>query len=184
MKKLNLFILVLVIFFISCNSKSKKNSEVSTPTKSSQEFTKKDSDKLYPIQKEISKFDTLIQSRNIRISIVRKDLDSYVLHESWGEDVKHIDKYRNAEIELSIKQNENILLDTVFRKEQFVKSVGNEFLKILIFHNYWFKNIDENKIVFFGVITEPETDNTVDFNHSFYFKTKRLEYSESTENEE
>ncbi len=183
MKKLNLFILILAFFFIACNSKSKKNSEVSTPIKSLQEVTKKDSDKLQ-IQKETVKFDTLIQSRNIRISIVRKDLDSYVLHESWSEDGKHIDQYRNAEIELTIKQNENILLDTIFKKEQFVKSIGNKFLDIVIFHNYWFEKIDENKIEFLGVITEPETDNTVDFNHYFYFKTKRLEYSESVDSEE
>jgi hypothetical protein len=184
MKKLNLFTLILAIFFIACNSKSEKNSEVSTQIKSSQEVIKKDSDKLYPIQKEIVKFDTLIQNRNIWISIVRKDLDSYVLHESWGEDGKHIDKFRNAEIELTIKQNENILLDTIFRKEQFVKSVGNKFLDIVIFHNYWFEKIDENKIEFLGVITEPETDNTVDFNHYFYFKTNRLKYSESVNSEE
>ena len=184
MKKLIFFIFLLAIFFISCNSKSEKNLEVSTPIKSSQEVTKKVSDKLYPIQKETVKFDTLIQSRNIRISIVRKDLDTYVLHESSGEDGKYIEKYRDAEIELMIKQNENIVLDTIFRKEQFVKTIGNEFLDLLIFHNYWFEKIDEDKIEFLGVITEPETDNTIDFNHYFYFKTKRLEYSESVNSEE
>lgn len=165
MKKLNLFIVILIIFFIACNSKNENNAEVSKQTKSSNEAIKKDSDKLYPIHKEIVQFDTLIRNRNIRISIVRKDLDSYVLHQSWGEDGKYIEKYRNAEIELNIKQNENILLDTIFRKEQFVKSVGDKFLAIVIFHNYWFQKIDENKIEFLGVITEPETDNTVDFNH-------------------
>lgn len=184
MKKLNLFIVILIIFFIACNSKNENNAEVSKQTKSSHEAIKKDSDKLYPIHKEIVQFDTLIRNRNIRISIVRKDLDSYVLHQSWGEDGKYIEKYRNAEIELNIKQNENILLDTIFRKEQFVKSVGDKFLAIVIFHNYWFQKIDENKIEFLGVITEPETDNTVDFNHYFYFKTKRLEYSESLKSEE
>lgn len=182
MKKLTL--IIIAIFLISCNSKSVKNPETSKPIKSSQKEIKNDSDKLYPLQKGIEKFDTLIQSRNIRISIIRKDLDNYVLHESWGDDGKHIDKYRNAEIKLIITQNENILLDTIFRKEQFVKSIGNEFSDIAIFHNYWFKNIDENKIDFFGVITEPETDNAVNFNHYFYFKTKRLEYSESIESEE
>ena len=154
MKKLKIFILLPAIFFISCNSKSEKNLEVSTPIKSSQEVTQNDSGKLYPIRKETIKFDTLIRSKNIRISIVRKDLDSYVLHESWGEDGKHADKYRNAEIELTIEQNENILLDTIFRKEQFVKTVENKFLDIVIFHNYWFEKIDENKIEFLGVITE------------------------------
>ena len=184
MKNLKLFISIFAIFFTACNSKSEKDSEVSKQIKSSQEVVKKNSDKLYPIQKEIVEFDTLIQNRNIRISIVRKDLDSYVLHESWGEDGKYIDKYRNAEIELNIKQNENILLDTIFRKEQFVKSVGNKFLDMVIFHNYWFEKIDDYKIEFLGVITEPETDNTLDFNHYFYFKTKRLEYSESVNSEE
>lgn len=172
--------LAIILFCISCNSKS----EPSGTIKPSQTVTRKNSGKIYPTQKEMEKFDTIIQSRNIQISIIKKDLDSYVLHESWGDNGNHIDKYRNAEITLTIKQNKNILLDTIFRKEQFVKSIGKEFSDIAIFHHYWFKKIHADKIEFFGVITEPETDNTVDFSHYFNFKTKKLEYSESVYNEE
>lgn len=95
----------------------------------------------------------------------------------WSSDKISIEKYRNAEIILTIKQNENILIDTTFRKEQFTKSFEKEFLDIAIFHNYWFNKIDENGIEFIGVITEPETDNTVDFNNYYNFKTKSLEFS-------
>lgn len=182
MEKLQIFLIALI--FISCNSKAEKNSEVINQKNSSQKVTEIGTEKLYPIKKATEKFDTLIVSKKIRISIVRKDLDSYVLHKSWSSDKISIEKYRNAEIFLTIKQNENILIDTTFRKEQFTKSFGKEFLDIAIFHNYWFNKIDENGIEFLGVITEPETDNAVDFNNYYNFKTKSLEFSIPKDSEE
>lgn len=182
MGKLQVFLIILL--FISCNSKTEKNKETINPHISSQGVTEIDAGKLYPIKKATDKFDTLIVSKNIKISIIREDLDSYVLHESWSSKKKFIEKYRNVEITLTIKQNGNKLIDTIFRKEQFVKSFGKEFLDIAIFHNYWFNKIDENGIEFFGVITEPETDNAVGFNNFFSFKSKSLEFSIPKESEE
>lgn len=179
-----LLAIVIVLLFIACNSKSNKDSETLKSQKSTQTVTQTDTVKIYPTEKATEKFDTLIANKNIKISIVRKDLDSYVLHDSWSSEKKYIEKYRNAEIALTIIQNEKVLLDTIFKKEQFAKSLGNDFLKIAIFHNYWFKNINEKGIEFFGVITEPETDNTLDFNHFYNFKTKKLEFAIAKEDNE
>lgn len=182
MKKLQIFVITLL--FISCNSKTEKNSETIKQINSLHKVAEIGTEKLYPIKKGTEIFDTLIVNKQIKISIKRKDLDSYVVHKSWSSDKMFIEKYRNAEIILTIKQNENIIIDTIFRKEQFTKSFGKEFLDIAIFHNYWFNKIDENGIEFLGVLTEPETDNSFDFNNYFNFKTKSLEFSIPKESEE
>jgi hypothetical protein len=176
--------IVIVLLFIACNSKKEKEPQKLQFQKLPPKVAQTDTAKIYPMEKATEKFDTLIANKNINISIVRRDLDSYVLHDSWASDKKYTDKYRNAEIALTITQNEKVVLDTIFKKEQFAKSLGNDFLKIAIFHNYWFKNIDEKGIEFFGVITEPETDNTLDFNHFYNFKTKKLEFAIAKEEEE
>ena len=182
MEKLQIFVIALL--FISCNSKTEKNSETINQNNSVQKVTEIGAEKLYPIKKATEKFDTLIDGKQIRISIIRKDLDSYVLHKSWSSDKMFIEKYRNAEIVLTIKENENILIDTTFRKEQFTKSFGKEFLDIAIFHNYWFNKLDKDRLELFGVISKPETDWTIDFHHFFDLTTRKLTFKKEINGEE
>ncbi|MFA7273507.1 MAG: DUF4738 domain-containing protein [Crocinitomicaceae bacterium] len=135
-----------------------------------------------PETKGIEKFDTVIA--NIQIIIKKIDLDTYVLNEYEDKGKKQIDKYRDAEISLIIKQNSQTLLDTVFRKNQFSKYADKGFMEIAIFHNYWFNKIDKERIELFGVINKPETDYTLPFYHYFDLKTKKLSFEEYIDNEE
>ena len=67
----------------------------------------------------MEKFDTLIVDKNLEIIITKSYLDSFVTNEFEIEGKKQVDKYRDAEISLKIKQDNKILLDTLFRKENF-----------------------------------------------------------------
>ena len=67
----------------------------------------------------MEKFDTLIVDKNLEISITKSYSDSFVTNEFEIEGKKQVDKYRDAEISLKIKQDNKILLDTLFRKENF-----------------------------------------------------------------
>ncbi len=49
---------------------------------------------------------------------------------------------------------------------------------------YWFNKLDKEKIEFFGVINEPETDNALPFYHYFDLNTKKLNFLEYIEDEE
>ena len=89
----------------------------------------------------------------------------------------------SAEISLKIKQGNKIILDTLFRKENFNNYIDENFQKIAVFQGYWLDEIDNEKIQFFGTISKPETDWAFDFRHNFYFKDKSLktEMVEETE---
>lgn len=67
-----------------------------------------------------------------------------------------------------------MLLDTVFRKNQFLKYTDKDFLDIAIFHNYWFEGLDNGKLKFMGVISKPETDWTFAFDHIFNLNGKTM----------
>jgi hypothetical protein len=120
----------------------------------------------------VGKFDTLIVDKNLEISITKSYLDSFVTNEFENEGKKQVEKYRDAEISLKIKQNNKILLDTLFRKENFNNYINKNFQNIAVFHGYWLDGIDNEKIQFFGTISKPETDWAFDFHHNFYFKDK------------
>lgn len=169
-----LFIIPLFVGLISCKtdqSKSEPNKKII------EKNTEKDDDSLriierfFPKNKEVVKTDTLIQSLNIQISIIKKTLDTFVTDEFESEGEKHIYKYRDFQNNLIIKSKDKILVDTLFTKESFLKYQNKEFLDIATFHGYWFNKIEANKIEFSGAISKPETDWSFGFKH-FYDLTK------------
>jgi Domain of unknown function (DUF4738) len=181
----NIIILTLTLLLFACNSKTdKKSTEVDTADSSTSSLTNINSERFFPETKATEKFDTLIADKQLQVTIIRTDLDSYVVNEYEDNGKKQIDKYRDEEIALTIKQNSQILLDTIFRKEQFSKYGDNGFMDIAIFHNYWFNKLDKDKIEFFGVINKPETDWTIDFHHYFDLKNRNLTFIQEANDEE
>jgi hypothetical protein len=176
MKTVNL----LPIIFLTILSCSKRKEVFNKPIITSENPT----DRFFPKAKTVEKFDTLIVDKNLEISITKSYLDSFVTNEFENEGKKQVDKYRDAEISLKIKQNNKILLDTLFRKENFNNYINKNFQNIAVFHGYWLDGIDNEKIQFFGTISKPETDWAFDFHHNFYFKNKSLKTEIVVENEE
>lgn len=174
-----------MLLLFACNSSTdKKSKEVETTDSSTAALTNSKSERFFPETKAIEKFDTLIADKQLQVTIIRKDLDSYVANEYENNGKKQIDKYRDAEIALIIKQNSQTLLDTVFRKEQFLNYADKSFMDIAIFHNYWFNKLDKDKIELFGVISKPETDFTLDFHHYFDFTSKTLTFKQEINEDE
>lgn len=161
---------LLPIIFLTILSCSKRKEVFKKPIITSENPT----DRFFPKEKTVEKFDTLIIDKNLEISITKSYLDSFVTNEFEIEGKKQVDKYRDAEISLKIKQDNKILLDTLFRKENFNNYIDKDFQNIAVFHGYWLDGIDNEKIQFFGTISKPETDWAFDFRHNFYFKNKSL----------
>lgn len=161
---------LLPIIFLTILSCSKRKEVFKKPIITSENPT----DRFFPKEKTVEKFDTLIIDKNLEISITKSYLDSFVTNEFEIEGKKQVDKYRDTEISLKIKQDNKIILDTIFRKENFNNYIDKDFQNIAIFHGYWLNEIDNEKIQFFGTISKPETDWAFDFHHNFYFKDKSL----------
>ena len=172
---------ILLLAILSCSKKQEEKIEVfNKPIITSENST----DRFFPKEKTVEKFDTLIVDKNIKISITKSYLDSFVTNEFENEGKKQVDKYRDAGISLKIKQDNKILLDTLFRKENFNNYINKNFQNIAVFHGYWLDGIDYEKIQFFGTISKPETDWAFDFHHNFYFKNKTLKTEIIEETEE
>jgi hypothetical protein len=181
------YILISTLTFIlfACNSQTEKKSIiVELADSSTVALINKKSERFFPETKNIAKFDTLIAHKFLQIIITKTYLDSYVTNEYDVEGNKHIDKYRDAKIALTIKQNSQILLDTVFRKEQFSKYADKGFMDIALFHNYWFNKIDKDRVELLGVISKPETDYTISFYHYFDLTNKKLTFVGHIDDEE
>ena len=172
---------ILLLAFLSCSKKQEEKIEVFNKAIISNENS---TDRFFPKEKTVEKFDTLIVDKNLEIRITKSYLDSFVTNEFENEGKKQVEKYRDAEISLKIKQDNKILLDTLFRKENFNNYIDNNFQNIAVFHGYWLDRIDNEKIQFFGTISKPETDWAFDFHHNFYFKNKSLKTEIVVENEE
>ena len=174
-----------MLLLLACNTKiEKKSTDLATADSSITSLTNIKSERFFPETKTTEKFDTIIADKNLRVTIIKTDLDSYVLNVYDNNGKKQIDKYRDSEIKLTIKQKSQMLLDTVFRKEQFSKYCDNGFMDIAIIHNYWFNNLNNNRIELFGVISKPETDWTIDFHHYFDLTTRSLTFKEEVNDEE
>ncbi len=176
---------ILITLVFACNKKiENKSTEVLSQDTSKQVTANIQLERFFPENKETIVFDTLIVPNQLQVTIKKIDLDSYVTCEYSYEGKKQIDKYRDAEITLTIKQNSQILLDTVFRKEQFSKYGDKGFMDIAHFHNYWFNKLEKNRVELFGVISKPETDYTLTFYHYYDLINKKLSFVEYTEDEE
>jgi hypothetical protein len=183
--KNNIIISTLTLLLFACNAKTEKKSTVVETTDSTTvTSTNIKSERFFPENKETVKFDTLLADKQLQVTIIKKDLDNYVTNEYDDNGKKQIDKYRDAEITLTIKQKTQTLLDTVFRKEQFSKYGDKGFMDIAIFHNYWFNKLENDKIELFGVISKPETDWTIDFHHYFDLTNRKLTFKQEINDEE
>ncbi|TDW51436.1 uncharacterized protein DUF4738 [Flavobacterium sp. 270] len=179
-----LLILLTTYLVISCNSQADKKIENQPVVKIPKKIEKiSQTERFIPLEKTVKKFDTILSEHQIQISITKKDLDSYVINQYEIDGKKQIDKYRDAIILLKIRKKSEVILDTIFRKEQFENHCGRQFKNIAIFHNYWFESIDENQIQFFGVISQPETDNSLSFYHYFNLKNKTFKFVKMVDEE-
>ncbi|MEK6481994.1 hypothetical protein WJR50_30920 [Catalinimonas sp. 4WD22] len=169
-----ILIILITVLLVSCSRQKKKGklvdkeaTEVENIDSQIDSLVTTDNDnaknqnvveRYFPKEKEIHEFDTIISARNLRISIQNIFLDTYVTDEFDSEGITHIDKYRDSEKHLVIEQSNEILIDTVFKKNDFEKLAGQDFLQIADFHGYWFNAIKNDTIELFGVISKPETD--------------------------
>lgn len=167
-------ILLLTFLLSSCQSGTEQKRNVLQP---------KRTERFFPENKTTETFDTLISDKQIRITIVKSSLDTYVSREYGVEGGNQTDQYRDAGITLNVKLNTETLVDTFFRKEQFASYSDKEFISNSIFHHYWMNKIDDHNIVFFGVISIPETDITLDFSHTFDLNKKELKFEQMEEEE-
>lgn len=140
-------------------------------------------ERYFPEEIVTVEFDTIISSQDMQISIKSKSLDSYVTNEFEIEGKRYIDKYRDSEKHLLVRKSNEILLDTVLRKNDFSELTGDGFLKIADFHGYWFYKIENDTIEFFGTINKPETDWSVAFYHYFDLKTRTFKIKEHIDEE-
>lgn len=181
----SIIISILTLLLFACNSNTgKKSTKVETADSSTAFLTNIKSERFFPETKTTEKFDTLIADKKLQVTIIRTNLDSYVVNEYDDNGKKQIDKYRDAQIALTIKQWSQTILDTVFRKEQFSKYGDKGFMDIAIFHNYWFNKLENDRIELFGVISKPETDWTIDFHHYFDLTNRKLTFKQEINDEE
>ncbi len=178
--KISIFTLTLSLFLLSCKpelntkeSNSNKGVEIDQGKKNQYNLKVKDSlvEKFFPSTRETTKNDTLIQNLGIRISIVQKPLESYIINEFISDGVKNIHKYRDFENHLVIEKGSKKIIDTIFRKENFLENTGHEFQEISIFHGYWFREAKDNQVEIFGMLSKPETDYSFAFQHFFNLKS-------------
>lgn len=188
--RISILILTSSLLFLACksepktdNSDSNREVEIDKGKKNRTNLIIKDSvvERFFPLTKEVIISDTLIQNQGIRISISQKPLDSYVINEFDSDGIKNIHKYRDFENHLIIEKDSKILTDTIFRKNDFLENTGQDFQKISIFHGYWFREIKENQIELFGVLSKPETDYSFGFQHFFDLNSSKFEIKESIE---
>ena len=127
--------------------------------------------------------DTLLFKQNLSITITKTSKDTYVRNEYEVEGINHIDKYRDFNYHIVITETDEVLVDTVFVKENFLEYTGQEFLDIAKFHGYWFNKIEGNIIELFGVINKPETDWSFAFYHNYNLTTRKFELVEFVDEE-
>ncbi len=103
--------------------------------------------------------DTIIKKGNFQVSITHTYLKTFeVVKFQYRDfvDVKKLKyqtinrtiKIRDQEIQLKIRQNSKLILDTIFRKEQFKDYLAKSDMKKAIRINYYFDELSDGKLVF------------------------------------
>ncbi|OAQ39211.1 hypothetical protein A5893_11125 [Pedobacter psychrophilus] len=126
---------------------------------------------------------TELLDKNIEIIILKSYLDNYLEN---MDNLSRNFRYKDVQINLIIKQNSKVILDTTFRREQFVKQIlkqrdGNfiskSFLQVYRFSEY---HNDSNTIIFYGDIGYDEymySESSFQFKHFFDLKNRKLSFS-------
>lgn len=195
--------IMLLIFFaiISCHSEKESTDEVvaqKIPTSKGDSVHQTTSnsaiedvgnkgqqviERYYPEEKGIIRFDTIFSERELKISIESKFLETFVIDKYESDGILYIDKYRDSEKHLTIALTNEVVIDTVFRKNDLLKYVGPEFLNIAIFHGFWLDNISKDTIIFFAVISKPETDWSYLFHYEFDIESRSITINEKRTND-
>tara|TARA_B110000090_G_scaffold185572_1_gene213708 strand:- start:178 stop:777 length:600 start_codon:yes stop_codon:yes gene_type:complete len=197
--KRQILILITTLLIFGCGEQSKKSTvadkksktventavQIDSSTISENKGVNQDMviERYFPSEKETVEFDTIFSAQNLRISIQSRTLDSYVTNEFESDGKKYIDKYRDSEKHLRILKGKQVVVDTIFIKETFVDYAGQEFLDIANLRGYWFNEIEDNEIEFFGVINKPETDWSYAFYHFFDLSTQEFRIKEHIDEE-
>ena len=177
--KEQLLILIIISVFASCNQTKKENKAIDKP---STVIENNVIERHFPNEKETLEFDTIISSKDLQILITSNYLDSYVTNEFISEGVKYIDRYRDSKKRLIIKKSNELLIDTIFEKDNFSNFVELDFLKVASFNKYSFDGIENETIELFGVISKPETDWAFVFYHYYDLKTNTIRIEEIENN--
>tara|TARA_R100000935_G_scaffold55744_1_gene86118 strand:+ start:48 stop:587 length:540 start_codon:yes stop_codon:yes gene_type:complete len=179
MRKNLISIFILIILF-SCKEKSKQDLVKSQMTLTAERDSIKE--RFFPKNKIDYQKDTLIENLDLKISVTEKSLNTYVIDTFTSEGVKYIDKYRDTEFLLLIQKGKLKILDTSFKKDNFIDLAGKELIEYGNFTTYQLNNISESEIEFFGVINEPETDWSFPFYHKYDLKKNEFEIKEIDQN--
>jgi len=174
-----LTLILLVTGLVSCTKTTSQTDIPSSPNSLTIDTVVVE--RYFPTEKTVNVKDTIIQTLGIQITITEKTLDTFVTEEYTNDSIKHIDKYRDIELQLKILKDNQVLVDTLFKKETFKEFLNKGFLEVSNFHGYWINKVEADKIEFFGVISKPETDWTFAFHHFFDVKTKEFKIKEEVD---
>ena len=87
-----LIISTLTLLLFSCNSNSdKKSIIVETADSSAASMININSEKFFPETKATQRLDTLLADKQLQVTIIRRDLDSYVVNEYEDNGKKQIE---------------------------------------------------------------------------------------------
>ena len=180
--KFYLFLTILFLSIISCSKKQSEELPIFTNLKDTvlnvQEIRKSELNKS-------EKFDTLLSNQQLHISIKKSKSNTHVISEYFDENnAKAFLKYDNNEISVIIKHKSKVVLDTIFKKENFLEILDQDFFNVAVLYEYQFSKIANDRIVFYGSIQKPDTDWIVQFNHHYDLKTNTFSIEELVEEED
>ncbi|WP_157687295.1 hypothetical protein [Pedobacter psychrophilus] len=172
---MRLQILSFAYLLISCNSQvdDKRLNKIDATDSPTVLYTNNKSELLYSETESPEKLEHILANRRLKITLVKSYLNSYITH-----DYSHgTDKYRDVQFALIIKQNSQILLDTILRKEDFVRYVGKECVLKSTLDQYFYviDNDFPNKIEFLGKL-DTRSSKSVFFKHLFDLKNYKFEF--------
>lgn len=177
---LTIFILTPFLLLSCKNFKKEKVENITISNKKKLEVI----ERFFPKEKSITKHDTIIMEENLKITIQNTLTDSYVVNEFEIDGQKYIDKYRNCVNRLIIEKSNELILDTIFKKRDFIKYTGPDFQNIATFRGYWFNQLKNDTIELFGMINKPETDWSFNFHHYFDLNSKTFLVKEYLEEDQ
>lgn len=180
--KFYLFLIILFLSIIPCSKKQSEELPIFTNLKDTvlniQEIRKSDLNKS-------EKFDTLLSNQQLHISIKKSKSNTHVISEYFDENIaKAFLKYDNNEISVVIKHKSKVVLDTIFKKENFLEILDQNFFNVAVLYEYQFSKIANDSIVFYGSIQKPDPDWIVRFNHHYDLKTNTFSIEELDEDED
>lgn len=156
-------LLLLVLFFASCNTEAGKNNDNKTKKTKADTVTR-----YFPENYEIIKEDSLIdESKGLRVVIQREVLMDKFVTLTYEIDSFNIAKdiYRDYASTIMLYKHDTLVCSKTFTKADFPQIGDDDFYKKAITHNTWLTNFNNSKktVQFSHVISVPETDWAYDF---------------------